>query len=43
MATSLSMNVSRISGKPLTNSKHERFAHLVTNGESPAKAYVVCG
>ena len=27
----------------MTNSKHEHFAHLVTNGESPAKAYVFCG
>jgi len=43
MATSLSKGVSGISGRPLTNSKHEHFAHLVTNGESPAKAYVLCG
>jgi hypothetical protein len=34
---------SHISGKPLTNSKHEHFAHLVTKGESPARAYVLCG
>ena len=43
MATNLSQGSSHISGRPLTNSKHEHFAHLVTNGESPAKAYVLCG
>jgi hypothetical protein len=32
MATSFSKGVSRISGRPLTNSKHEHFAHLVTKG-----------
>ena len=43
MATSLSEGVSHISGRPLTNSKHEHFAHLVTKGESPARDYVLCG
>ena len=27
----------------LHNTKHEHFAHLVAQGESPAKAYVLCG
>jgi phage terminase small subunit len=43
MATNLSQGSSHISGRPLTNSKHEHFAHLVTKGESPARAYVLCG
>src|SRR5450755_1616451 len=43
MATSLTKNASRISGRPLTNGKYEHFAHLVAKGESPAKAYVLCG
>ena len=43
MATSLSKGVSRKSDRPLTNGKHEHFAHLVTKGESPARAYVLCG
>ena len=30
VATNLSKGASRISGRPLTNSKHEHFAHLVT-------------
>lgn len=34
---------SRISGIPLTNSKHEHFAHVVAKGESPARAYIGCG
>jgi phage terminase small subunit len=42
-ATNLSEGASRVSGKPLTNSKHEHFAHLVAKGESPARAYVGCG
>ena len=33
----------RLSGKPLENSKHEHFAHLVVSGEAAAKAYVLCG
>ena len=33
----------RGSARPLTNSKHEHFAHLVTRGESPANAYFLCG
>jgi phage terminase small subunit len=36
-------SASPISGGPLTNSRHEHFAHLITKGESPARAYVVCG
>jgi phage terminase small subunit len=28
---------------PLANGKHEHFAQLVARGESPAKAYVLCG
>lgn len=43
MASSLSRAPSRGSGKPLTNNKHEHFAHLVMKGESPARAYVLCG
>jgi len=43
MSTSLSSRASRMSDKPLTNNKHEHFAHLVVKGERPAKAYVVCG
>jgi hypothetical protein len=43
MATNLSKDASRVSGRPLTNSKHEHFAHLVAKGESPTKAYVGCG
>jgi phage terminase small subunit len=43
MARSLCENVSRMSGAPLTNSKHEHFAHMVAKGESPARAYVGCG
>ena len=30
-------------GRPLENGKHEHFAHLVAKGETPAKAYVLCG
>lgn len=30
-------------GRPLTNSKHEHFAHLVAKGENPANAYALCG
>jgi hypothetical protein len=41
MAPNLSPGSSRISGRPLTISKHEHFAHLVTKGESPARAYVL--
>ena len=29
--------------RPLENGKHEHFAHLVAKGETPAKAYVLCG
>jgi hypothetical protein len=43
VATNLSNGVSRVSGRPLTNSKHEHFAHMVTKGESPARAYILCG
>jgi hypothetical protein len=43
MANNLSEGVSRVSGKPLTNTKHEHFAHLVAKGERPASAYVGCG
>ena len=43
MATNLFRGSSRMPGRPLTNSKHEHFAHLVTKGESPARAYVLCG
>jgi phage terminase small subunit len=43
MATNLPQGSSHISGRPLTNTKHEHFAHLVTKGESPARAYVLCG
>jgi phage terminase small subunit len=42
MATDLPQGSSHISGRPLTNSQHERFAHLVTKGESPARA-ILCG
>ena len=28
--------------KPLGNSKHEHFAHMVAKGEAPAKVYVLC-
>ena len=34
---------SRQSGRPLTNNKYEHFAHLIAKGESPAKAYGLCG
>ncbi len=43
VATNLSKGASRVSGRPLTNSKHEHFAHMVAKGESPARAYVGCG
>ena len=43
MATSMCKGVGRKSGSLLTNTKHEQFAHLVTKGESPARAYVLCG
>ena len=33
----------RGSGRPLTNAKYEHFSHLIAKGESPAKAYVLCG
>ena len=39
MSTRLSNRASRMSDTPLTNSKHEHFAHLVVKGERPAKAY----
>jgi hypothetical protein len=43
MVSSLSQGASRKPGRPLTNGKHEHFAHLVTKGERPARAYVLCG
>jgi phage terminase small subunit len=43
VANNLSKGASRVSGRPLTNGKHEHFAHRVAKGESPAKAYVGCG
>jgi phage terminase small subunit len=36
-------DASRGSGRPLTNGKYEHFAHLIAKGESPSKAYVLCG
>jgi hypothetical protein len=29
--------------QPLRNEKYEHFAHLIARGESPARAYVLCG
>jgi phage terminase small subunit len=43
IATSSIKGASRGSSRPLTNAKYEHFAHLVAKGESPAKAYVLCG
>ena len=42
IATSRAKDASR-AGRPLTNGKYEHFAHLIAKGESPAKAYVLCG
>jgi phage terminase small subunit len=42
-ANSRAHDASRGSGRPLTNGKYEQFAHLIAKGESPAKAYVLCG
>ena len=43
IATSRAQDASRGSGRPLKNGTYEQFAHLIANGESPAKAYVLCG
>src|SRR5450631_1166347 len=43
ISTSRAKDASRGSGRPLTNGKYEQFAHLIAKGESPAKAYVLCG
>ncbi len=43
IATRRAKDASRGSGRPLTNGRYEHFAHLIAKGESPAKAYVLCG
>jgi hypothetical protein len=43
IATSRAKDASRGSGISLRNGKYEHFAHLIAKGESPAKAYVLCG
>src|SRR5437763_9420199 len=43
MAKIFTTGANSISGRPLTNPKYEQFAHLIAKGESPAKAYALCG